>query len=138
MNELKRQYAENPDGHLEKNLETFFYTSRGHKLRIRLDVNGNGDYKNISVSIFSSSFDGLFDDAVKWPIEAKIVFIVPQKKHTLNTKEADAIKKFQDPRTKKEEEKNETWGPPNFIPHEDLDKATQNDTLTVQIKMEYF
>ena len=53
-------------------LDRSFYTSRGHKLKIELFLNGYADTWNKNVSMYFQTQNGVFDDVVKWPMRASI------------------------------------------------------------------
>ncbi|XP_066921048.1 TNF receptor-associated factor 4-like isoform X2 [Clytia hemisphaerica] len=58
-------------------LERYFYTSRGHKIRIKLFLDGReGSTRGKYVCLSLAAVEGCFDDAVQWPVKATIQFQV--------------------------------------------------------------
>ena len=72
--EKKRQQAAKRFD-IEQPLERYFYTSRGHKIRIKLFLDGRkGPTRGKYVDLSFAAVRGCFDDAVQWPVKALINF----------------------------------------------------------------
>ena len=54
-----------------------FYThSRGYKMCLRVDANGDGDGKGTHVSVYAYLMRGEFDDHLKWPFQSQVTVAI--------------------------------------------------------------
>ena len=119
-------------------LEKCFYTSCGHKLNIKIFLNGNGKCLNKHVSIFFNTEVGTFDDAIQWPMRARINYCILVDGNEIHTFSIDTTApkiagSFQKPCPSNSDNE---FGHIDFISLDD--PVLKNNSMTFKIDVYYF
>ena len=132
----------------EKNDAKFLFSDphmiQGFKMRLKIKLNGNGDYTGTHLSVFLQLMKGELDNFLKWPFDKIIHFVLihqDDKNKCLKRliiealKNKDSTKKhFRKPDT----DCNEGLGYPGFMSHKKLhdDGFIKNDSLYIRCIIE--
>ena len=131
------QYASKKESGDAWDSQPFYTHLQGYKMRLSVDVNGDGKGEGTHVSVFTEIMRGEFDHQLKWPFYCYLHI-------TLLDQEGDEhriVGHSYDKRTPKEctgrvigEEENESWGINTFVAHKDLHpKYYKNDSLIFKV-----
>jgi len=120
----------------EQPLFRCFYTSKGHKLKMCLYLDGFDDELGESTSIGFQTEDGSFDDTIRWPMRASISACVigeddiPYFGDCVYTNENNYC-------FKRNNEDSIPLFIGDFIPQDDIYDYIVNDILTIKVTVEY-
>ena len=130
FNELLKKSLKDKDNSIHKHM----FAMDGYKLKVYLRLNGD-IYSRDNISIFISVVPGPFDDALEWPMKAKIMFSVVdvdgvgKNVNILYTNENNRVKKsFARPSGN-----DPGRGFARFIPHKGVPELLVNGKLVLKI-----
>jgi len=108
--------------------EPFYSHNRGHKMNIRIDINGDGAGKNTHLSLFLYLMKGPHDNEVAWPLRGK--FAVKLLNQISDCEHYTVIVTYGTHTPDKyagrvtDDDRGEGWGRAKFISNVDLHKVT--------------
>ena len=111
-----------------------FYTStRGYKMCIRVDANGDGAGKDTHLSVFTKLLPGCYDDQLRWPFRGAVEYVLLNQ--LSDTKHFSRVSSFG---ASVDMHLNTLWGYPKYFSHSSLHHNHATNTQYLMEDSLYF